>query len=84
MANPVSLGNIDLKGGPPAYECEDCQSRNVKRVPGELTKEYIADFVRNRAQRLGLALADYDIKIDKSNGAITAIPKKVEVDFELS
>ena len=79
----INLGNIDLR----AYElseCAECHSRNITQVKGEPDKETIAAFVRSRAGRLGLNLADYDISIDTASGAVTATEKQhpeLEIDF---
>jgi hypothetical protein len=79
-----NLGNLDLKAID-VSECAECHSRNIVTVKGEPDKAVIAAFVRNRAHRLGLHLADYDIKIDKTSGAVTAVEKaSPELDIEFS
>lgn len=84
MSNEISLGNIDLKAGPPVSECSKCGSRDIKEIPGEVSGEYISEFIRTRAQRLGIALIDYDIHVDKSNGKVTLTPKDVQLEFDFS
>jgi hypothetical protein len=79
-----NLGNIDLKAIQ-VTECGDCHSRNIVTVAGEPDKEVIAAFVRSRAGRMGLALADYDIKVDRTNGAVVAVAKaSPELDIEFN
>jgi hypothetical protein len=78
-----TLGNIDLKAAQ-VTQCGECGSRNIVTVAGEPDKEAIAAFVRSRAARLGLNLSDYDIKIDRTSGAVTAHLKttaEVDIDF---
>jgi hypothetical protein len=79
----IVLGNLDLREYQVA-ECGDCHSRNIVTVKGEPDKQAIAAFVRSRAGRLGLNLADYTITIDKQTGAVTATEKEhpeLEIDF---
>jgi hypothetical protein len=84
MTYNLNLGNIDLKAVE-VTQCGDCGSRNVVKVAGEPDKEAVAAFVRSRAGRMGLVLADYDIKIDKINGSVTAVAKtSPELDIEYS
>jgi hypothetical protein len=79
----INLGNLDLRDYQ-VSECAECHSRNIVKVKGEPDKQAIAAFVRSRAGRLGLNLADYDISIDKESGAVTATEKQhpeLEIDF---
>ena len=84
MSQPISLGNFDVRGNQ-VKECGDCGSRNIvtSRDPD---KAALSEFVRNRAARLGLHLDDYNIVVNKSNGAVTAERKEnvaeLDIDFQ--
>lgn len=78
-----NLGNITVQATE-VSQCKDCGSRSIEKVRGEPDKKAIADFVRSRAGRMGLDLSQFDVKIDKETGVVTATEKEpadIEIEF---
>jgi hypothetical protein len=81
MSQPIPLGNFDLRSNP-LKECGDCGSKNIV-TSHEPDKAALSEFVKSRAGRLGLHLDDYNIVVNKTNGAVTAERKENVADLDI-
>ena len=80
MADPISLGYLPAEvRRADIRECNACGSRDIRTVK-EVDKTAAGDLIQSRASRLGLTLANYDVKVDRDTGQILATPKPVNTE----